>query len=63
MVSLAQGIFDRSFEKMQNILKEQGKTVEAFDKQTQSDFLQHIQVTLLRKFIQHLSAYYEVIGD
>lgn len=71
VVDLAQGIFNSSFDKMQNILKdqnkqeatkEQDKEEATRDRRIKTDILQYIKISLIRKFIQHLSAYYEVRG-
>ncbi len=57
------GILQISFDKLQKVLKEQNRLVTSDYKQEESDILQYIRITLLRKFIQHLSASYEVEGD
>jgi hypothetical protein len=63
VVKQAQGILDVSIEKLQDILKEQGQDEATIEDKDKKYLLHDIEIILLRNFIQHLTASYEVEGE
>ena len=63
IINQAQGILDDSIEKLQDILKEQGQTEATIEDKDKEYLLLDIKIDLLRKFILHLTTFYEVKGE